>query len=49
VPDKQKNAKKTREHKVSKHTGRGAKRNPQTPLALILMDKGLAHKTKRRR
>lgn len=49
MPDKQKSAQKSRDQKVSGNTARGAKRNPQTPLALILMNKGLAHKSKRRR
>lgn len=37
---------KKRAQKVSKGTGVGARKSPQTKIALVLMGKGLAHKSK---
>lgn len=38
---------KKRDHKESKGINSGARKNPQTPLALVLMNKGLGHVGKR--
>lgn len=48
MPEKTKSSQKSRDHKVGMGTGRGAKRNPQTMQALIMMNKGVNHRPKRR-